>query len=57
MAFVLWIVIVGAAVIYLVRRFRSIDTRLQQEKSQREASMVAAAMAWKASRDNKTDLN
>lgn len=47
MSIVIWLAIVAFAGYFLVRKFRHVDERLQADRAQREARMLAAALAWK----------
>lgn len=47
MSIFIWLAVIAFAGYWLVRKFKRADEQLQSDRSQREAQMLAAAIAWK----------
>lgn len=49
----IWLAIVGLAGVFLWKKIKHTDEKLRSERAQREASMLAQALAMRAASQNK----
>jgi hypothetical protein len=50
----IWLAIVGIAVFFLWKKVKATDDKLRSDRAQREASMLAQALAMRAAQEKKS---